>query len=245
MKWLSPLCLFLVVAFSVTAQTTPNGWKYDILYSGQGPYLNANQGALTHNQLVDEQGNILVSTYIIGVPDYQLISELSTAFQQAFSVMQEGGKYRFHISVEDFKAAIKSAKAPNIPGNMLSWEMELLKILPPLPDGARLIKQTLDSKGVDAAYQDYQTFLNEQQAYFGEWETNQIGYFFMKHGAVDKAVKVFAYNAKQHPKSANAHDSLAEAYYQAGEHQKAKNHYQQSLAINPDNKNAQKMLDKL
>jgi len=248
MKWLSPLCLLLLCCTITLAQsklTTPNGWAYEQIRSGHGAQLQPNQGALTHNQLIDSRGNILVSTYQIGVPDYQLIAELSPAFQQALSVMQSGGKYRFTIPVEDFKAAIKSASPPNLPGQYITWEMELLEILPPKPDGARLIAQLTQKKGVDAAYQEYQQLLKSGEAYFGEWETNQVGYLFLQKGATEKAIKILAYNTKRHPNSANAHDSLAEAYYTAGMKEEAKAHYQKSLSINPDNGNAREMLGKL
>ncbi|MCB9267054.1 MAG: hypothetical protein H6558_18675 [Lewinellaceae bacterium] len=60
-------------------------------------------GALTHNQLLDVNGRVLVSTYQIGVPDYQLISELPSSFQSAFEVMKVGGKYRFDIPMPDLR----------------------------------------------------------------------------------------------------------------------------------------------
>lgn len=248
MKWLSPLCLLLLCCTMTLAQpqlSTSNGWAYEQIRSGQGSKLQPSQGALTHNRLIDGRGNVLVSTYKIGVPDYQLIAELSPAFQKAFSVMRAGGKYRFMIPVEDFKAAIKSSSLPSLAGPYVTWEMELLEILPPKPDGARLIAQSAQQNGLEAAYQEYQQLLRSGNAYLGEWETNQVGYLFLKQGETEKAIKILAYNTKRHPNSANAHDSLAEAYYTAGMKEEAKAHYQKSLSINPENENAREMLGKL
>lgn len=245
-KRLSPLCLFMVLSFAAwTQSTTPNGWDYETLKHGQGADLNTKYGILTHNQLVDAEGNILVSTLRIGVPDYQLVSELSLAFQRAFSVMREGGKYRFTIPMEEFKSAIRTSKPFNLPGEAVVWEIEVLKVLPPLPDGARVVANTLKEKGVDAAYDHFNRILKNGSAYLGEWEVNQIGYSFLSRGQLQKAITVLQYNTKQHPDSANAFDSLAEAYYKNEQLDSAKTCYQRSLQLNPKNKNARQMLSKL
>ena len=247
MKWLSPLCLFLAYSLFGFAQSgqTPNGWTYEVLQSGSGSYLQATQGALTHNRLINSSGETIVSTYAIGIPDYQLMSDLSTAFQQAFSVMQTGGRYRFTIPVNDFKAAVKSGSKLSLSGATVVWEMELIEILPPLPDGAQEVSKVLKAQGIEAAFQTYLALFNNQKAYFGEWENNQVGYFFLNKGDFDKAIQVFKANTNRYPNSSNAHDSLGEAYYKAGALEKAKEHYQKSLAINPQNENAQQMLRKL
>jgi tetratricopeptide (TPR) repeat protein len=247
MKWLSPLCLFLACSLFGFAQAgqTPNGWPYEVLQNGSGPYLQAQQGALTHNRLINASGETIVSTYALGIPDYQLMADLSPAFQQAFSIMQAGGKYRFKIPVNDFKAAVKSGSKLPLSGASVVWEMELIEILPPLPDGAQEISKALKSQGVESAFQTYLTLFKTQKAYFGEWENNQVGYLFLNRGELEKAIQVFIANTNRYPNSYNAHDSLGEAYYKAGELDKARVHYQQSLAINPQNENARQMLQKL
>lgn len=245
-KRLPPLCLLIALSFAALAQsTTPNGWSYETLRAGQGDYLSAQDGILTHNQLADAEGNILVSTLRIGVPDYQLMSELSPAFQQAFSVMQAGGKYRFTIPLADFKEAMRSNKPFDLPGDEVVWEMEVLKVLPPLPDAARVVAQTLKTKGTTAAFDHFQRIVKDGSAYLGEWEVNQIGYFFLNQDRLKEAITVLQYNTKQHPASANAFDSLAEAYYKNGQLDEAKSCYQRSLKLNPQNENARKMLSKL
>ena len=52
-------------------------------------------------------------------------------------------------------------------------------------------------------------------------------------------------NTIRFPASANAFDSLAEAYYQAGKIRKARSYYERSLSIDPENQNARYMLQKL
>ncbi|MCB0588843.1 MAG: tetratricopeptide repeat protein [Phaeodactylibacter sp.] len=225
--------------------TTPNGWAYQVLRPGNGPQLTSQNGALTQNQLSDINGRVLVSTYQIGVPDYQLVSELPSAFQSAFSVMQAGGKYRFNIPMPDFREIMRKASGMSLPGDYAIWEIELLEVLPPLPDGARLVAGTMESKGPEAAYKEFKLLLNSSKAYFGEWEINQIGYMFLENNKQEEAITAFSYNVDENPFSANAHDSLAEAYYKAGEMAMAKKHYQKSLELNPQNSNARKMLEQL
>jgi len=47
------------------------------------------------------------------------------------------------------------------------------------------------------------------------------------------------------PQSANAHDSLGEAYMINGNKELAIKNYKKSLELNPDNTNAKEMLNKL
>lgn len=248
MRRLSPLCLLLCLCGWLAAQprmTTPNGWAYQVLSPGNGPQLSGNSGALTHNQLSDINGSVIVSTYKIGVPDYQLISELPSSFQSAFSVMQPGGKYRFHIPMADLREAMRNASRLSLPGDYVIWEIELLKVLPPLPDGARQVVQAMENGGAEAAYKEFKLLLNSSKAYFGEWEINQVGYLFLERGHTEEAITAFSYNVDEHPFSANAHDSLAEAYYKSGDTAMARQHYKKSLEIDPGNSNARQMLEQL
>lgn len=247
MRRLSPLCLLVFLCNWAFAQkmATPNGWAYQVLQPGQGQPLSSNSGALTHNQLTDINGRVIVSTYQIGVPDYQLISELPPAFQSAFSVMQTGGKYRFHIPVADLREAMRNNPGVSLPGDYAIWEIELEEVLPPLADGARLVAKAMESGGGETAYKEFKLQLNSSKVYFGEWEVNQVGYLFLQNGQAEEAITAFSYNVENHPFSANAYDSLAEAYYKAGDREMAKKHYQRSLELNPQNSNARQMLEQL
>lgn len=238
----------MLTAFAQGNQTTaPGGWRYEVLRAGNGQQLTERHGALTHNRLVTEDGQVLVSTYAIGVPDYQLVSELTKPFQRACSVMQAGGKYRFHIPVADFKAASKNGASMKLPGDEITWEVELLQVLPPKRDVARVIAEVFKTDGPDAAFEKFQDLRSQRSAdvYFGEWEVNQLGYLFLRQGHIEYAIEILQYNAQAHPNSFNAHDSLGEAYHKAGNDMLAAQHYRRSLQLNPENDNARKMLEKL
>ena len=75
---------------------------------------------------------------------------------------------------------------------------------------------------------------------------NNLGYYFLNtRKTIDAAVSVFALNVEAFPNSANAHDSLGEAYMAKGEKQLAIKNYRRSLELNPRNTNAVEMLKKL
>jgi len=78
-----------------------------------------------------------------------------------------------------------------------------------------------------------------------EKRINGLGYERMYNGELDGALAFFQWNVEQYPQSANAQDSLAEGYFNSGENDNAIKHYQKSLALNPKNSNAAKMLKKL
>jgi len=78
-----------------------------------------------------------------------------------------------------------------------------------------------------------------------EYSMNAIGHRMMQQGKAEQAVEVFKLNTQLYPQSANAFDSLAEAYRAAGKKDAAIQNYQRSLELNRQNKNAEKKLSEL
>ena len=74
---------------------------------------------------------------------------------------------------------------------------------------------------------------------------NALGYTMLAQGKGDDAIALFKLNVEAYPDSWNVYDSLAEAYLSAGQEQRARQYYQQSLALNPDNNNAIRILEEL
>jgi len=81
--------------------------------------------------------------------------------------------------------------------------------------------------------------------YFDEDAINGLGYYFMNSGKMPEAVDVLKLNTEAFPESANAYDSLAEAYMKSGDKENAIKNYKKSLALNPENENAKSMLEQL
>jgi predicted alpha/beta superfamily hydrolase len=79
-----------------------------------------------------------------------------------------------------------------------------------------------------------------------EGHVNNMGYmmlYLVKD--VKKALEFFEYNISNFPKSANACDSLAEAYMVKGDKAQAIKNYKKSLKLDPNNQNAARMIREL
>lgn len=74
---------------------------------------------------------------------------------------------------------------------------------------------------------------------------NEAGYAFLRRGATEKAIALFQLNTNNYPDSANAFDSLGEAYLAAGKKELAIESYNKALAIRPDFRSSQEALKKL
>lgn len=240
------LCMSLI-AYTQETQVTDSGWPFEVLKKGKSTILGVDQAMENHNQLIDANGHILISTYAVGIPDYQVVGDLSKQMQDACKIMALGGKYRFQIPMRHFQEMAKGNAPPNLPGDYIVWEVELLKILPPLPDISKIIRNILIKEGTDAAFKKFQELVEPKSktVYLGEWEINKVGYMFLSKKSFKEAIAVFDFNVAQHPKSANAYDSLAEAHLNAGNKAEAIKNYKHSLFLNPGNDNAKKMLDEV
>ena len=78
-----------------------------------------------------------------------------------------------------------------------------------------------------------------------EFEFNKAGYRMLENNQVEGAIGVFELTASFFPESANAWDSLAEAYWRAGDTAKAEELYNKAISMDPDGDvgaNARRML---
>jgi hypothetical protein len=75
--------------------------------------------------------------------------------------------------------------------------------------------------------------LKEAMATATEVELNVYGYQLIGQNEVDKAIEVFVLNTERNPKSANAFDSLGEAYATKGDKTNAVKNFKKSLTLNP------------
>ncbi|MNT73451.1 hypothetical protein D3C72_2121570 [compost metagenome] len=67
----------------------------------------------------------------------------------------------------------------------------------------------------------------------------------MNNQNLKNAIKVFELNLKENPNSANAYDSMAEAYFTNEQLELARQNYQKSLDLYPLNTNAKDMINKI
>ena len=78
-----------------------------------------------------------------------------------------------------------------------------------------------------------------------ESTVNAMGYRFLEQGDIEAAIKVFDLNTETFPSSANTWDSFAEAIMIKGDHEAAVRFYRVSLELDPDNRNAARMIKRL
>jgi tetratricopeptide (TPR) repeat protein len=75
--------------------------------------------------------------------------------------------------------------------------------------------------------------LKDAMATATEVELNAYGYQLIGQGEVDKAIEVFTLNTERNPKSANAFDSLGEAYATKRDKTNAVKNFKKALTLNP------------
>ena len=72
---------------------------------------------------------------------------------------------------------------------------------------------------------------------------NSFGYQLLKSKKIDEAFLVFTLNTKIYPDGFNAFDSLGECLFQLDKKSDGIKAYKQSLALNPKNENARKIIN--
>jgi tetratricopeptide (TPR) repeat protein len=117
----------------------------------------------------------------------------------------------------------------------------------PKKDLTEILMEALSANDVVSAVALYREFkADPTNAYVGtESSLNNLGYQLMGLKRYEHAIAIFELNVESYPRSANAHDSLAEAYMTNGNKELAVEHYKRSLELNPANANAVEMLGKL
>jgi hypothetical protein len=116
----------------------------------------------------------------------------------------------------------------------------------PVPEYERVItleerfQQRVSSSGPTAAIGWYRA--QPGHAKLTENFLNSLGYRLLSDKKLDAAIAIFSLNTELYPDSWNAYDSLAEACADSGNNELAVVNYRHSLALNPRNYGAQKVL---
>lgn len=111
-----------------------------------------------------------------------------------------------------------------------------------------IVERVLAEKGIDAAREkliQLRTNKKDGGVLFDENDFNQLGYKLMGENRIEAAIMVFEQNVKSFPFSWNVHDSLGEAYMNAGKKDLAIKYYRKSIKLNPDNVNGKDILKRL
>jgi len=107
--------------------------------------------------------------------------------------------------------------------------------------------QILNTQGVAEAVEMFKKKRKEDNKWipFSETRMNILGYQQLQSGKTKEAIELFKLNVMAYPESANTYDSLGEAYMINGDKELAIQNYNKSLKLDPNNKNAAEMLNRL
>ena len=96
--------------------------------------------------------------------------------------------------------------------------------------------------------EEYGKLMDEAAALANTNQLNQLGYVMINAKDYERAIKYLKINVDNNPTSANAHDSLGEAYKVAGDKKNAIKYLKKSLSLNPPanvKANSEKLLQEL
>jgi CubicO group peptidase (beta-lactamase class C family) len=154
----------------------------------------------------------------------------------------------FVVLLDNTRAGMRGNDLVGISNNILpilyGIEVELPKPVANI-ELLRLIKATSIDEGI---LQFKNAIISNNNAYnFNGLENslNVIGYNYISNGDLISAIKILKLNTEQFPESANAHDSLGEAYYSNKQMPLALQHYRKSLELDPKNDNVKKMIEQI
>src|SRR5215203_1646936 len=112
---------------------------------------------------------------------------------------------------------------------------------------SEVLLKIIDERGIDAAVSEYRRLKTQGFGtfYTNEGDTNTLGYRLLRRKKTSEAIEVLKLNVEAYPASANAYDSLGEAYLSNGDTEHAIQNYEKSLSLDPANANAAAVLKKL
>ena len=112
---------------------------------------------------------------------------------------------------------------------------------------AATLSATISSGGIEQAIQRYHDLkIVAPSTYnFDEDQLNTLGYELIRAKKFQEAIRILQLNVEAYPQSSNVYDSLGEAYMDKGDKRRAIANYRKSLELNPKNRNAVAMIQKL
>jgi hypothetical protein len=131
------------------------------------------------------------------------------------------------------------------PGSTLVFIIEVVDVK--VSTLSEVLSQTLKESGIEAAVARFHRLRENGPGdlYASESDMNAWGYRLLSNKQTREAVEVFKLNVSAYPSSANAYDSLAEAYLAQGDKQSAITNYRKALELDPRMESAQKALQTL
>jgi tetratricopeptide (TPR) repeat protein len=114
-----------------------------------------------------------------------------------------------------------------------------------LSTSVRLLKAQLEKSGYKKAIDEVKRLSKTNSSFkLGENEVNGWGYKLMRQGRLNDALEIFKLNVFLFPASSNTFDSLGEIYAELGDIKLSIKNYEQSLQLDPQNRNALEQIEK-
>lgn len=154
----------------------------------------------------------------------------------------------FVVLLDNTRAGMRGNDLVGISNNILPMLYNIKAELPK-PVASIELMRIVKTKSLDEGISQFKNaIITNKEAYnFNDLENslNSIGYNYISNGDLISAIKILQLNTEQFPNSANAHDSLGEAYYSNKQMDFALEQYKKSLELNPKNDNAKKMIEQI
>ena len=222
--------------------TTASGLRYVVTKHGSGPAPHAPQVVVAHYTGTLPDGTVFDSSRERNTPFAFTLGQKQVipGWDEGFALLHVGDTATFLIPPGLAYGEKQRGVIP--PNSTLRFDVELLEVKEHAL--ADLLQETIDAAGLAAA----QKRLDELQgakfgdAYLSEGQMNGLGYRYLGQDKLPEALAVLKWNTELFPASANVYDSYGEALVKAGQRAAALENYGKSLALDPKNKNAEKML---
>jgi len=173
---------------------------------------------------------------------------LPLAILELYLRTQDRASASSHIAMAAGLFVLTLAMGAGVAGAAMGMWLPTIKVaFDPRTSIAATLTTTIASGGANAAIRQYRDLKTAAPAAynFDENELDSLGYHLIHVGQFDNAIRIFELNTAAYPQSGNVYDSLGEAYMDDGDRPQAIANYRKSLQLNPKNRNAVRMLQKL
>jgi thiol-disulfide isomerase/thioredoxin len=223
------------------AITTASGLKYSVTQAGTGPAPKPGQvlivsyvGTLMDGSTFDHTPPGKPFSFVLGQ------QKVIKGWDEGFALLHVGDHATLIIPPD---LAYGAKSFPEIPANStLRFDVELLAVMDHPLSGE--LGAIIDKDGLAAAQKRYAELAvgHFDGYYVDEDGFNGLGYSYLTKGKLAEGTAVLQWNVQLFPQSANAYDSLGEAYVRSGDGPLALANYKKSLELDPKNDNAAKFI---
>ncbi|MEM9362151.1 MAG: serine hydrolase [Bacteroidota bacterium] len=212
--------------------------------------------ALNENTLISQESynEILGNPYFKNENTYpytyKATSPLGEYFEESEVQRHNGISYKFEsILLNDLKNNMTIIVLSNYRGKVWSLGHSIHNILldKPYKSIYEAIRE-MSIQNVDLGIKTYKELKEKHQDVYqfdNPGELNKLGYELLRMDKKEEAIKMFVLATSEFPDNANLFDSLAEGYFSNEQYDSSLQYYKKSLELNPENTNAQKMIEKI